>query len=196
MLTAQNPVAGNQKPRPKSGRKPLQPKNCTVNLIVDSSNPKPKPSKWIDISPIKVSNKENHPNYSTPIKIESFDASLAEELSAIRKRVERLRLDREKTEKMLRERDLVLEMWMKELEQKGEAQNELELEVDRLYRLKELRTSCMRVSPLRSLREKEVEKKFKESQSQGVEMEDREESMDESALQSPTSESSEIVTDI
>lgn len=61
----------------------------------------------------------------------------------MRKKLERLRLDREKTEKMLRERDLVLESQMKEIERRGEVQKTLEIEVDKLYRLKQLHISCM-----------------------------------------------------
>ncbi|THG01714.1 hypothetical protein TEA_023502 [Camellia sinensis var. sinensis] len=80
---------------------------------------------------------------AAPAKIESIDVSLAEELSAIRQKIERLRLDREKTEKMLRQRDLVMETNLKEMVNRGEVQKLLEIEVDRLFRLKELKSSCM-----------------------------------------------------
>uniref|UniRef100_A0A5B7BNP4 High mobility group B protein 6 n=1 Tax=Davidia involucrata TaxID=16924 RepID=A0A5B7BNP4_DAVIN len=188
MLKAQRPLAGNQIQRPNSGRKPLQPKNSLPNPITNGVlKPKQTP-EWIKISLIDDSNKENHPVYATPIKIESFDPSLAEELSAIREKLERLRLDKEKTEKMLQERDLVLEMNMKELEKRGEAQKQLEIEVDRLYRLKELRSSCMRISSIRSLREKEHEIKIKKDQSQDIKIKDRDELKDEIASQSTSSE--------
>ncbi|GMP25766.1 hypothetical protein CsSME_00002466 [Camellia sinensis var. sinensis] len=58
-------------------------------------------------------------------------------------KIERLRLDREKTEKMLRERHLVMETNLKEMVKRGEVQKLLEIEVDRLFRLKELKSSCM-----------------------------------------------------
>ncbi|CAN1303236.1 hypothetical protein LINPERPRIM_LOCUS25772 [Linum perenne] len=61
----------------------------------------------------------------------------------MRKRMERLRLEREKTEKMLKEREMLLDLRMKELQLRGEAQMMLELEVDRLYRLKELHSYSM-----------------------------------------------------
>ena len=54
--------------------------------------------------------------------------------------MERLRSDGERTEKMLRERDLLLEMKMKEVEERGEIQKSLEIELDRLYRLKQLQS--------------------------------------------------------
>ncbi|XP_059642276.1 high mobility group B protein 6 [Cornus florida] len=183
MLKIQSPLAGNQIQRPKSGRKPLQPKNFPANPIGNHVKPKPKP-EWIEISLISDSNKENHP----PTKISSFDTSLAEELSAIREKLERLRFDKEKTEKMLKERDLMLEMNMKELEKRGEMQQQLEIEVDRLFRLKELKTSCMRTSSIRSLREKDHERKIRDDRSQDTRSEYGDESKDESVMQSPSSE--------
>ena len=140
MPTARFPVAGTQKLRTKIGRKPLRPRNISADL--DSVQIKAKP-EWIEISRVADSNKENHPVYVTPVKMESFDASLAEELSAVRKRRERLKIEGDKVEKMLRERDLVMEMWMKEVKQRGEEQKKLEMEVDRLYRLKELRSAVV-----------------------------------------------------
>lgn len=72
-----------------------------------------------------------------------MDSSLAEELSAIRKKLERQREDRERTERMLKERDLALETKMRELELRGEVQRRLEIELDRLYRLKQLHSQSM-----------------------------------------------------
>ena len=57
--------------------------------------------------------------------------------------MDRLRSDRERTEKMLRERDLMLEMKMKEVEERGEIQKSLEIELDRLYRLKQLQSQSV-----------------------------------------------------
>ncbi|CAN0879539.1 hypothetical protein LINGRAHAP2_LOCUS13108 [Linum grandiflorum] len=163
MPPVQSPLAGDRKPKPKNGRTPLQPKN---------SNPIPKPSPDptpVKIEPVKIElipapleDKENHlhrPIVSKLVQPLIIDPSLAEELSAMRKRMERLRLDGEKTEKMLQERGKVLDLQMKELEIRGEAQMMLELEVDRLFRLKELHSYSMRVSPIRSLRDKEHEKR-------------------------------------
>ncbi|XP_009590005.1 uncharacterized protein LOC107786111 isoform X1 [Nicotiana tabacum] len=160
-----SPFPDNQIHRPKSGRKPLQPKNTNTPAI-PNNHPKPKTLQLIGISLTQNSNKENlHPkreNAVLCIQAEvPFDSSLAEELSAIREKLERLRIDREKTEKMLKERNLMLDLQMKELFNRGELQKELELEVDRLFRLKELRLSCMqKISPIRTLREKEEEKKM------------------------------------
>lgn len=146
MQTARSSLARDHNLRLKSGRRPLQPKNSPANPVPDSApitKPKPEPIE-ISVAIDDRSNKENRPIYSTPAaKIDSLDASLAEELSAIRKKLERLRSDRERTEKMLRERDMVLELNMKELEERGEIQKNLEIEVDRLYRLNQLQCHSM-----------------------------------------------------
>jgi hypothetical protein len=148
MQTARTSLAGDQNLRLKSGRRPLQPKNSPANPVPDSepiNKPKPKPVPIeISVTVDERSNKENRPIYTTPAaKVDSLDASLAEELSAIRKKLERLRSDRERTEKMLSERDKVLELKMKELEERGEIQMKLEIEVDRLYRLNQLQSHSM-----------------------------------------------------
>ncbi|CAA3008707.1 Hypothetical predicted protein [Olea europaea subsp. europaea] len=193
MVASQSPLSGHQSiPQPKSGRKPLQPKNTLLTPITSIENPKLKQNPdWIEISLVDNSNKENFaPSncYATPIKapIESFDASLAEELSAIREKLERLRIDKEKTEKMLKERDSILDMKMKELVQRGEVQKHLEIEVDRLYRLNEIKLSCKRISPLRSLRDKERENNTHEDQNKGNKRD--EQKCESPLLQSPKSE--------
>lgn len=143
MQTAQTPMTGAPKLRPRSGRTPLQPKNSPANPTNELfTKTKPK-QEWIEISDC---NKENRPIVAaTPTKLEPlpFDASLAEELSAIKKKLERLKLDQERTEKLLKEKDAVLDAKMKELEERGEIQKSLEIEVDRLFRLKELQCRCM-----------------------------------------------------
>ncbi|KAM1799127.1 uncharacterized protein LOC126619919 isoform X1 [Malus sylvestris] len=199
-------IAGNQIVRPRSGRTPLQLKNAPATPT--NSDVKIKPVQQL-IGVGDDSNKENRPVYVTPVKIEAMDASLAEELSAIRKKMERMKSDRERTEKMLKERDLMMEMQTKELENRGQIQRMLEIELDRIYRLNQLHVRSIRVSPIRSLREKEKEKKAAEWPSQEVEAEEEaegeeeaeeemEESVDENSPQRPEScaaSSSEIVTE-
>lgn len=136
-------AAGEQKLKPKSGRKPLQPVNC-----LPTSNIKTKPKEKQEcinqnqnknqISVVGDLNEKEENHVVT--KLESLDASLAEELSAIRKKLERLRMEKEKTERKLNEREMMLDKQMKELQYRGETQKVLEIEVDRLYRLKELKS--------------------------------------------------------
>ncbi|XP_021767183.1 uncharacterized protein LOC110731615 [Chenopodium quinoa] len=200
MLAAEPPSASPHLRHPKpGGRKPLQPKNSIVinNNHYDSAQ-KPKTNHQLSIptlSPIIIINDSNKENWdpTTPL-IESMDASLANELTAVKQKLERLKFEKDKTDKMLRERDRTLEIQMTELNHRGEFQKELEIEVDRLYRLKHLKLACTRMSPIRSLREKEMEKKNKESQpeltiseSSEKSEENKEEMVDEnSTSESPT----------
>ncbi|KAL8154389.1 hypothetical protein V2J09_012149 [Rumex salicifolius] len=188
MLAAQSPITpltANRRPNTAS-RTPLQPKNTPSNRSVNELHSKPKlnPDEALLMSKIGNMNKENNPAYAPPsppsavakvdvipqpskveVEITSIDGSLAEELNAVRKRMERMRLDRENTEKMLMERDRIFEIQMDELRLRGEFQKELEIEVDRLYRLKQLHLHSTRTSPIRSLRERELQRRLKESPS-------------------------------
>ncbi|KAK2641851.1 hypothetical protein Ddye_023614 [Dipteronia dyeriana] len=79
-------ATADQKLRPKSGRKPLHPINSPI-----TTTPKPKAKQeWKD--QIALDKENNHHQ----VKMETLDASLVEELSAIRKKMERLRLDKGK----------------------------------------------------------------------------------------------------
>lgn len=139
LQVAQSPISGHQ--RPRSGRKPLQLKNSWSSPIETIQNVK---AVWVD-----ENNKENaHPIFSAipkskkeSFQIESLDASLAEELSAIREKLERVRTDKEKTDEMLRERAVMLDSQLKEMIDRGMLQKQLEIEVDRLFRLKEIKFS-------------------------------------------------------
>ncbi|KAL3615810.1 hypothetical protein CASFOL_040104 [Castilleja foliolosa] len=157
MLAAQS-SGGHHQPiqGPKTSRRPLQPKNQTSIITITNPTLKPNPVEWDN------SNKENLFLPSIFTKDSSFpmDASLADELSAIREKLERLRIDRENNEKMLGEKGFLLDLRLKEIVDRGEIQKQLEMEVDRLYRLKEIRIACTRISQIRSLRDKEQEKKM------------------------------------
>ncbi|KAF8041742.1 hypothetical protein BT93_A0370 [Corymbia citriodora subsp. variegata] len=197
--------AGEDKPRHKPG----QPRNSPAALPSgDLLKLKPKPERiGVEISPVLLaSDKENRPypppsspspsRFATaappppPAKVEQLDASLAEELEAVRKKLERLRADRERTEAMLKERDGLLAMKMREVEERGEIQKLFEIEVDRLYRLKQLKLSLERVSPIRSLRERSHINQESKS-------ENREESVGEceAPSPSPSSVSSKLTAD-
>ncbi|TKY65662.1 high mobility group B protein 6 [Spatholobus suberectus] len=159
----QTPTTGAPKLRPRSGRTPLQLKNSSADPIQPSAKPKPKPDR--PCFEILEFDKENNP-VAAAVEIQAVqppETSLAEELSAIKKKLERMRTDKERTEKTLNEKHAVLDAKMKEMEQRGEIQKNLEIEVDRLFRLKELKCRCMRVSPMRTLRAKEQEKIINEA---------------------------------
>jgi len=195
MLT---PTTGVPKLRPRSGRTPLQLKNSPADPIQPSAKLKSKP--YFEISLI---DKENNPIAAVAVPpAVPPETSLAEELSAVKKKLERMRADKERTEKILNEKHALLDAWMKEMEERGENQKNFEIEVDRLFRLKELKYRCMvrttitthfrfdsffsldfsvlifflsllleqRVSPMRTLREKEQGKIVNEAPSQSSEV--------------------------
>ncbi|XP_027351350.1 uncharacterized protein LOC113862464 [Abrus precatorius] len=200
------PTTGPPKLRPRSGRTPLQLKNSPADVIHPSAKLKPKPNPDQPCLEISAIDKENNPIAAaaavTPLA-PPLETSLAEELSAIKKKLERLRADKERTEKTLNEKQAMLDVKLKEMEQRGEIQKNLEIEVDRLFRLKELKHRCMRVSPMRTLREKEQEKIVNEAPLQSevkteetVKFESESESVEDEChvLQSPGSASSQTHT--
>ncbi|CAO2823923.1 unnamed protein product [Amaranthus hypochondriacus] len=165
MLAAELPAVSPHLHHPKhGGRQPLQPRNTILTTTNHDPSKKAKCQAPFSVSSLtmitddSMNNKENIPF------IDSMDASLAEELTAVKKKLERIKYDKDKTEKMLQERDRTLEIQMNQLLQRGEFQKELELEVDRLFRLNQLKLASMRMSPIRSLREKEMEKNNKNAQ--------------------------------
>lgn len=146
----QTPATGTPKVRPRSGRTPLQPKNTPADLTLHpSTKPKLKSDQTcFEIALIPNTEKENLsieieivPSATSPVL--PLETSLGEELNAMKKKLERLRTDKEKTEKMLKEREVMLDAKMKEMEEKSEIQKNLEIQVDRLFRLKELKYRCM-----------------------------------------------------
>ncbi|KAL0710174.1 hypothetical protein Bca4012_017152 [Brassica carinata] len=124
-----------------AGRRALQPRNIfnvpavaadTQLELKKTKAPPPPPPPHNDA-------KEDHLLLPVPVPVvEAMDASLGEELSAFKKKLERLREDRERTEKLLEEREEAMDLKMSQLLQRGEIQKSLEIQVDRLFRLKEL----------------------------------------------------------
>ncbi|KAL1545378.1 hypothetical protein AAHA92_22113 [Salvia divinorum] len=125
-------------------RRALAPKNGSSS---GNMNPKPR-------AVISSSNKENvPPSYFTQVSKETVDQSL--------KKLEKLRCEEARNDKALRDKSLLLDLAIKEILNRGEVQKHLELELDRLYRLNQINLACMMTSRLRSLRDKEQEKKMK-----------------------------------
>ncbi|XP_068668550.1 uncharacterized protein [Aristolochia californica] len=151
---------GAKKTGQKSRRRPLQPRNVPATPLPIKKITKP---IHFQIANIVDSNKENRPVAEDAIA--PFDGSLAEELFAIRRKLERLRLEKEKTERVLKERDLVLEKEMRDWEKRGNEQKKVEMAIKTVLKLKELRSSWTG-EHLKSLRESERERRMKNSQSQ------------------------------
>lgn len=138
----------------KNGRTPLKPKN-QLHRNEDTKQP----NYRIDLSSSKIknvvddSNKENLPPTNSTgtkkveVEVETLiDASLAEELSVIREKLERMRVDKENTNKLLHDRQMAMDVYMNQLLKRGQVQSLLEIEVDRLYRLNQIITSSAEVN--------------------------------------------------
>lgn len=141
-----SPAAATPTPR----RKPLQPRNFNLSTTA-GLQPKPKPIALRIPPPIRGSpGKENCPILPPEPEPEARprEASLAEELAAVRQMRDRLRADREKTEEVLRERDAVMQRWAVELEKRAEEQRNLELELRLLIKLQDLISCSMVKTPV------------------------------------------------
>ncbi|XP_039072041.1 high mobility group B protein 6-like [Hibiscus syriacus] len=125
-----------------SRRRPLHPFGNTA-----TTNKAAATDRVLVSNPKMFNSDERNLNHQYPTAAVNMETvSLAEELNAFREKMERLRLDKEKTEKLLEEKDAVLLLQMKEIEERGQIQRHLEIQVDRLFRLKELKSYCMRIS--------------------------------------------------
>ncbi|TKY49077.1 hypothetical protein E2542_SST26503 [Spatholobus suberectus] len=94
---------------------PLQLKNSLADSIHPSTKPKPKPSQALPVVfEILVIDKENN-LIASVIMILATEPSL--ELSAIKKKLERIRVNKERTEKKLNEKHAMLDL---KIEQHGE----------------------------------------------------------------------------
>ncbi|KAK1270855.1 hypothetical protein QJS04_geneDACA005806 [Acorus gramineus] len=144
-----SPIIKTQKSHTKPYRKPLQPKNSPANP--PQTPPKPLKPIPFDLSPTVQCgtgdrDKENRPIRTPPhppTPPSPYDSSLAEELGAMRRRMERLRAEWEKTEELLRGRVLVMEGGIREIERRGEKQRCLEVEFRRVWALSRLRSASL-----------------------------------------------------
>ncbi|KAL5974818.1 hypothetical protein ACLOJK_031489 [Asimina triloba] len=125
-------------------RKPLQPKNFNSSNPPTTTHGKPKKIKILLPLPSAAAGNENKENRRTA---GLFDASLAEELVAMRRKMERLREEKEKTEEVLSQRERRLDEMMREMERRWTEQRAVQIEVDRIRRLKQLNDSCTVKSP-------------------------------------------------
>ena len=85
--------------------------------------------------------------------------SFERDLQEMQEKLEQLRLEKEKTEELLKARDEMLKIKEEELETRGREQEKLQMELKKLQKLKEFKPTV--TFPLHSLRDKEQEKKEK-----------------------------------
>ncbi|RVW45413.1 High mobility group B protein 13 [Vitis vinifera] len=85
--------------------------------------------------------------------------SFERDLQEMQEKLEQLRLEKEKTEELLKARDEMLKIKEEELETRGREQEKLQMELKKLQKLKKFKPTV--TFPLHSLRDKEQEKKEK-----------------------------------
>uniref|UniRef100_A0ACD5Z4N2 Uncharacterized protein n=1 Tax=Avena sativa TaxID=4498 RepID=A0ACD5Z4N2_AVESA len=170
-------VAAAGRKRSPRGRKPLAPVlDNDVNIsggkaALLSSQPPEKAKRGnvstaaevLDIDATKVSSgkvdahKANRaPSKSGKAKVAVAAPSMADELTELQGMLERLRLEKEKAEEMVRERDEVIRKKEEEIETKGKQQQRLQAELNKMQRIKEFKPT-MNLPMVQSLLDKDHE---------------------------------------
>ncbi|XP_043715182.1 high mobility group B protein 13-like isoform X2 [Telopea speciosissima] len=163
-----NPVHG-KKVRSKRA---LKPKNQTANETNILAGKISQPSASPLPSVVDDDGKENSAHLSQPRsrkqtkKAKESKQSFEKELQEIQGKLEQMRLEKEKTEELLKVRDEMLKQKEEELENRGREQEKLQLELKKMQKLKEFKPTVS--FPLvQSLREKEQEKNVKRKKKAG-----------------------------
>ncbi|CAN0862816.1 High mobility group B protein 13 [Linum grandiflorum] len=132
----------------KPSKKALKPKaaskndaNILAQELTESSPAVPPPPPTETSDPMK----ENHPSLSSAKKGKGKAAkgakqtSFDKELEEMQEMLQQLKLEKEKTEEMLKEKDEILKAREEELESKGKQQEKMQAELKKLHKLKEFR---------------------------------------------------------
>ncbi|XP_042479548.1 high mobility group B protein 13-like isoform X2 [Macadamia integrifolia] len=156
-------------------RRALKPKNQTPNetniLAGKISQPSPSPLPLVG----DEDGKENSAHLSQPRtrkqtkKGKESKQSFEKELQEIQEKLEQMRLEKEKTEELLKVRDEMLKQKEEELETRGKQQEKMQLELKKLQKLKEFKPTVS-FAPVQSLREKEQEKNVKKKKKAGADI--------------------------
>ncbi|XP_021292290.1 high mobility group B protein 6-like [Herrania umbratica] len=157
-----------------NGRKALKQKNPSTNeaniLAQKLSQASPTPVA----SPMEADpSKENQEGLSQPLtspkkgKVaargkqgKQQQQSFEKDLQEMQEMLQKLRIEKEKTEELLKEKDEMLKMKEEELETKGKEQEKLQTELKKLQKMKEFRPT-MTFPIAQSLKDKEQDKKEK-----------------------------------
>lgn len=141
-------VEPSKKPR---SRRALKPKNSLANEAVvmaqtPSQSPIPNPSD-------AGLSKENHESLSQPKKAaakgkakqatKKQDTSFDKDLQEMQEMLEKMKLEKEKTEELLKEKDEMLKMKEEELEVQGKEQEKLHMELKKLQKMKEFKPNMV-----------------------------------------------------
>ncbi|GAY39257.1 hypothetical protein CUMW_042960 [Citrus unshiu] len=158
-------VEPSNKPR---SRRALKPKNSLANeAVVMAQTPSQSP---IPNPPDAGLSKENHESLSQPKKAaakgkakqatKKQDTSFDKDLQEMQEMLEKMKLEKEKTEELLKEKDEMLKMKEEELEVQGKEQEKLHMELKKLQKMKEFKPN-MTLPIVQCLKDKEQDRKKK-----------------------------------
>ncbi|KAH9719246.1 High mobility group B protein 6 [Citrus sinensis] len=158
-------VEPSKKPR---SRRALKPKNSLANeAVVMAQTPSQSP---IPNPPDAGLSKENHESLSQPKKAaakgkakqatKKQDTSFDKDLQEMQEMLEKMKLEKEKTEELLKEKDEMLKMKEEELELQGKEQEKLHMELKKLQKMKEFKPN-MTLPIVQCLKDKEQDRKKK-----------------------------------
>ncbi|GMJ10974.1 3xHigh Mobility Group-box1 [Hibiscus trionum] len=157
---ADTAVADVPKKSKNNGRKALKQKNPSTNeanILAQKLSPTPPvPSPMEADDPAK----ENSQTLTSPKKGKAAAAkakqskqSFEKELQEMQDMLQKLRIEKEKTEELLKEKDEMLKMKEEEIETKGKEQEKLQMELKKLQKMKEFKPT-MTFSISQPLKEK------------------------------------------
>ncbi|KAH7513778.1 high mobility group B protein 6 [Ziziphus jujuba] len=164
-------VAGTKKPR--NSRRALKDKKTSADEANILAGKISEPSPTISVPKLSNANpeKENHESLSqtrsSPKKgkakkqqSKQQQSSFEKDLQEMQEKLQQLRLEKEKTEELLKEKDEMLKLKEEEIETRGREQEKLQMELKKLQKLKEFKPTV--TFPIfQSLKEKEQDKKEK-----------------------------------
>ncbi|KAA8528259.1 hypothetical protein F0562_035490 [Nyssa sinensis] len=163
-------VADTGRAKKGKNRKALKQKKASSNEVnilagtISQSSPTPIAPPVDDSA-----GKENHESLSQPraarktkaaLKSKQPQQSFEKELLEMQEKLQQLRLEKEKTDELLKARDDMLKLKEEELATRGREQDKLQMELKKLQKLKEFKPT-MTFPIVQSLRDKEQDKKEK-----------------------------------
>lgn len=136
----------------KNGRKALKQKNTNLPHSNEPNVSVQKPLQAVDLDAPTKENRKQESISSQPKKgkskgkseqQKSSPSSFEKELQEMQEMMETLRIEKERTEEMLKERDEMLKQKDEELDSKGREQEKLQNELKKLQRLKEFKPTVV-----------------------------------------------------
>ncbi|KAK6935498.1 High mobility group box domain, partial [Dillenia turbinata] len=152
-----------------NGRRALKQKDPSANEANILAGKLSQISPALSIPALEGTDKENHESLTQPKKTKSKQtkhqqSSFEKEVQDLKEKLQQMRLEKEKTEELLKERDEMLKQKEEELETRIKEQEKLQMELKKLQKMKEFKPTM--IFPIvQSLRDKEQEKKEKNKKS-------------------------------